>query len=343
MNIKEFLNALNIVMPGVDEHSLEVNCGDSFIFQENRVWTGNDNFFISYPFNIGMEMAVKAKELYKLVSKMKEEEIEILDDSQNIIIKGGDTEIKMNITENPTFPIRFNKKQKWIPLDEDFWRGVELASMSASTSQLFSNLQVVYIGSTSIIATDKYRVLWYYLEIEEELPEILLETSVVKEMLKIKSSLKELSVEDGYIHFREKEDGLIFSYRSSSTMNDFPVEKIKGLFKERDDSVVEYTFPDVREALELTEILSFEDDESGHDYVQIERKKNNLVFTGRKEFGSVTHKVKLGKDAAFPEEFNVQITPQFLKEVLKQTYNFVIDDNKIIFESDCFSHMISMV
>ena len=82
-------NALEIVKPGLSNKEL-IEQSTSFAFIKGRVVTYNDEISISHPVeDLKNSGAIKAEELYALLSKIKEEEIDIVPQEAEILIKDG--------------------------------------------------------------------------------------------------------------------------------------------------------------------------------------------------------------------------------------------------------------
>ena len=87
MNRKELLGALSAVRPGLaNKEVMEQSC--SFVFDGGMVCTYNDEIAVSHPVPEGISGAVRASELFSLLSKFPDEEIGVEVTEAELVVSG---------------------------------------------------------------------------------------------------------------------------------------------------------------------------------------------------------------------------------------------------------------
>jgi hypothetical protein len=122
INRQNLIDALTKVKPGIAQKEI-IEQSSHFIFEEDRIWTYNDQIAISQEFKSGLIGAVKADEFYKLLNKINDDKLEITNQGGQFIIQG--KTITANIKIDPDVKLQpiqapgLNAKG-WQTLPEDF-------------------------------------------------------------------------------------------------------------------------------------------------------------------------------------------------------------------------------
>ena len=114
MRRSDLLAALETVKPGLSNKEM-IEQATSFAFLGDRIVTYNDEISISHPVqNLNIEGAVQAEELYKLLSKLKKEDIEITTIDNELQIKCGRTKAGLTLQQEIKLPLEeITGKRKW--------------------------------------------------------------------------------------------------------------------------------------------------------------------------------------------------------------------------------------
>ena len=190
MKKTELLTAIKSVMMGIDKSSAIGS--DFLLFDENWIRSYKEDISCSFPINVGVRTAVRAEELYKILSRMNADEIEVsMTEDGKLQIKGGKTVLKMNPLQKEQITSSLERAWavqtdglEWFYLPKDFLLAMELCSFSAGTGPAMGILAGIHFIQNKAISTDNYRVSVYTMG--EELPnEFTLPTKTAEGLLKL--------------------------------------------------------------------------------------------------------------------------------------------------------------
>ena len=344
----DLLNAIKSVMMGIDKSSA---IGSDFIlFDENWVRSYKEDISCSFPLETGIRTAVRAEELYKVLSKMEAEEIDIkMNDDGKFQVKGGKTTLKMNPLQKEQITSSLERAWavqtdglEWFYLPKDFQVGMELCSFSAGTGPALGPLAGVHFFENKAVSTDNYRVSIYTM-LEAVTSAFTLPTKTVEGLMKLEENFEIIALSKAWAHF-SNERGAIYSSRVLA--GDYPSKKIVGLFEvmKFDMTADPLEFPKGLEApLERAKILA---GASGDGWdalskVSLSYSKGVLEIRAGKEAGEIVDGVDW-KKGHFEEGIELKVQPDFFKKILGITRQFRMSGVKksLLFSSEKFSHIM---
>lgn len=329
----ELLEALEKVKPGLANKEL-IEQSTSFAFIGDRVVTYNDEISVSHPVKglENMKGAIKAKTLYEFLARVKDEEIEIEQEENEVLIKTGRSKAGLRFEYEIRLPLEeVGEIGNWMKLPEDFIDALRLCYPACSNDMSRAILTCVNIRDDKVEASDSFQIIQY--QLKEKMPaDFLIPASSVKEL--IKYDIQEVSVGENWVHFRTPE-GTIFSCRTIE--GEFPdVEKFLGIEGE------EFTFPeDMREALNRANVFAKkETDISTIPTVKVIAKNGELILSARNEYGWFEEKLKTQHEDV---KFSFSIGVEFLISLFDRLKTCRITDNKIGFAGDSWKHVIAIM
>lgn len=333
VNKVELLEALEKVKPGLANKEL-IEQSTSFAFIGDRVVTYNDEISVSHPVTglENMRGAVRAKALYEFLAKVKDEEIEIEQQENQVVIKAGRSKAGLLFEQEIRLPLEeIGEIGKWKNLPEDFLPALSLCYPACSSDMSRPILTCVNVRGDKVEASDSYQIIQY--QLKKKMPgDFLIPASSVKEL--IKYDIQEISLGENWAHFRTPE-GTIFSCRTVE--GEFPdVERFLDI--EGD----EFTFPgDMRESLNRANVFAKkETDASVIPIVKVKAKDGELILTAQNEYGWFEERLKTEhKDVKF--SFSIGI--EFLISLFDRLKTCKISDNKIGFAGDSWKHVIAIM
>lgn len=330
MEIKksELLNALSIVKPALSNKEI-IEQATSFAFINGSVIAYNDEIAISHPVP-GLELvgAVKAEELYKLLGKLKVEELDIQVTNNEVQIKSGRAKAGFIMEQEITLPIdQVLQERKWKKLPEGFSVALFFCAQVCSSDMSRPVLTCVHIINGFMEATDGFRLVKYKvsgLSVEQS---VLLPSSSAMEIVKLKPI--QMSITDGWIHFKNEVNTVI----SARIIVEQEYVKI-GHFLEVDGDNI--TFPKtVLDLIEKASVFSkrdhFQDEKIG-----VTIMNNRLKIRAQSDTGWFEEDINFktsGLSIAF------QITPYLFKDILKQTLDCIINDSLIKFSTENWQYV----
>lgn len=324
--------ALTKVKPGIANKEV-IEQSTHFIFEEDRVWTYNDQIAISQAFKSHLVGAVKADEFYKLLNKLEDDELEISVQEGIFSIQGesisAEIKIDPDIKLQPIQASGLNSKS-WQTLPEDFNEAVSLCIFSASRNMIRPELTCLYITEDKIFSTDTFRATKRTMKSKIK-TDILLPAIAAKELVKYDVH-KVFTEDERWLHFTNKEKTM-FSCRTFADVK-YP-EKIWDFFDIEGEKI---NLPDSSESvIDRVSTLITEDFDLDR-MVNLVIKDNKLTCTGKGSHGSVSEKIDIDYDG---KTIEVKVHPGFLIEILKQLNSMTIGE-RLLFQGENFEHAICL-
>jgi len=341
MEKKDFLNAVNSILPGVDFGITGSEGSELVTFEKSWLRSFNGAVSASYPLKSGVEGSVNAKYLVNIITKLKDDEIIIKElDDNKLMFRSGKSTLKLNVMERSSFAdfITPPLKDKFQKLPDDFMDGLKLCVFSAGKDGTHGILGGICIEEGFMLSTDNYRVSRYKLG-ESDLNKkdsFVLPSSSVLEMLKLSDELSGFYFEYPWIHFRGS-SGLVISFLLLK--GEYPAEKIHNLVDKECEG--EFEFPkELAAAVSRAEVLSWESMEMSN-FLRLSRKGKYLIVEGKRDMGEYLERI-FWKDSNFSEGIFIEVNPDFLRKILAVSRKFclVSSGNRIVFSSNNYTHLL---
>jgi DNA polymerase III sliding clamp (beta) subunit (PCNA family) len=351
VNRKEFLQLLNRLLPGVSVRDLipQTQC---FIFNKGEAFTFNDCVCIKIKTALQLNCAIQAKELYLLISKIEDEEIEI-EQKGNTLVIATDTgqgtisiqDIAISISH---IPDPLHSKIKWIPISEDEWnqiyQGLSVCVHTVSSDYARAKLTCVHFKKNKIESSDGNNVTLF--EVDSAPSEsFMIPEGAVRALLQF-DSFDQYGVvhkKDSplkYVFFMDTDSGMVLSFTTYDELY-LNFEK-QGIYKlcELKGEHIQFRIRSMLSAVERARI--FTKDMEFEEKIHISMDSNCITIQGQGEKGKWKEKMRSrhkGKEVSF------QIPPSTLLYLLKDrefTEGVLVDYNKILFKQDNLTY-ITMV
>jgi len=329
MNREKLLAAVERVMPAVTESNLTEQ-NNLIIFNKKEVVSYDNEILIISPIKVGIEGAVPANELLKLLTKIKDKKIEVNQKDKILEIKGGLTIAEFKITDIKIPPIE--RPTKWKTLPKDFIKGITYckSSVASGTGNILNN---ILLNKDKILSCDNYRVTEYTMEREIFKKHYFIPSSVINTLLLFAPTY--FSSNKQWLFFKNKDEEILciktpnIEFPDISSILD---SKIKG---------VKIKLPSqLKESLERTKILSEEDIMTGNHILNITIKDNKLICSGECAAGKIEETIKIKYKG---EKIMFTIVPDFLFEVLDKTENILIGESALKFKTKKLQHRIQLI
>jgi DNA polymerase III sliding clamp (beta) subunit (PCNA family) len=321
--------ALAIVKPGLAGKEV-IEQSTSFAFIGGRVVTYNDDISLSHPVEgLEIEGAVESDKLYQFLTKVKQEEIDLEIEGNELIITAGKARAGLVLQTEIKLPLddELGKKGKFKPLSEQFLKFVAFCLPSTSTVASKPILQCVHVNQNGTIeASDGYRITHCELSESEEMPveTFLLPGKACPNMLKLQPIL--IAEGNGWVHFKTAEK-TILSCRTYE--GKFP-ETLQYLQIEGD----EVTFPKtISEVLERAVIFSGAE---SNEKIKVILENKRLTVTSNSTLGWFEEIVNARFEG---EKIQFLVNAGLLKEIIKETQTGTVNNSKIVFNGEGWSFM----
>lgn len=341
VNREELEKILAGVKPGLAKKEIIEEQGH-FLFTGKEIATYNEEFCIAHSFSTDFSCSVKASHLYKIINRLRAEEIELEFDEENgkLIIKTERSENELQtVTESETMKKTVsvqNELKKGIKKEDDFWNdlpenfltGASLCSFAAS-KDLLSERSCVYVFQKNLLCSDGRRISWFTMD-KEMKGGFLIRATATKDLDNIKAN--QYGETESWLHFMG--EGICFSMRKIKGQYD---EKYMALFDE-DFSVARIRLPeDVSYVVESSSVLA-EDSDLMDRNVIITLEENELKCSWKGDKGKQKHstEIKFNKD---PVSF--AINPSFFLQALAAGVTTMsIGDRQVLLRGENFRHIV---
>lgn len=348
MDIKrtELEAALKKCLPGVDTGKMLIEGADTFIFQDNKIFSYNDAISVSTPFPCELTGAVKAQELFKLVTKCKADlkviEVKSEDESeQSWKIKSGSATAQLTLLESSVISqIKSMKTKdlKWSKIPENFMDGLSLCKIGCNRSSLAG----IFVKDNIMVSTDELSINWFTLS--DKMDCFWVDDSVIGELVKF-TGVKEYSISDAWLHFRT-EDKTVFSCKIRE-QEGYLFPKIKSIIEPllKTNHVAKQLPSKLLEALDRASALSMSTADS-NEAIQLVFKKEQVEVRSKRFTGKYLEKIPWDKPVKeFTDPVSVFVDYAMISRSLKRSLSFYLSDDEdeksLIFQGEGYIHLLS--
>ncbi len=325
VNRENFYKILDIVKVGLSRSkSLEGML--YFQFTGDSIMAYNNQILVTYKFKTDFSCFVHADNLIKIVSKLKDEEIDISLKDETFLVKARNTQLKLatiedsEISERTEAVIKAISECKWYTIPENFSECAKLCQFAASKKESDATLQCISINNTSMISSDNNRIATAVLS--KKMKPMLLKAEFIPTVTGL--NLSKYDVTKSWIHFKEKDENFILSVRR--IMGNFPdfgsiLNSIEGEEVSLSDDLVR--------GLDVSEIFIDEFNSS----VNLAFSKGKCIVTTNSDAGSMKFQSKADYNG---EPFEFSVSPEFLVEMLNHSTSLTHSKDKIGIKSGDF-------
>lgn len=322
--------ALEKVKPGLaDKEIIEQTM--AFVFEGNKVITYNDHISLSHPvegLDIDIKGAIKAEELYGILSKLKRDELNLNVKEGKLYLKSGKAEICLLLTEKIKLPLsEIQNEKKWKELPDNFNHFMKFAMATCSKDFSQPVLTCVHVNENGYLeSTDDYKITRCFVEGKMPVGTFLIPATSVNEVVKI--GPKYIDVSNSWAHFMNENQTMI-SCRVYE--EDFP--KISDHLEVRG---VEFEFPKaMKDILERASVFAKRDNVIDEE-VTISIEKGKIEVSSFSDTGSFKEKSYTNYDN---DPIKFIIVPYLLSDILDETRKCVIGKNSMKFQGEGWEYV----
>jgi DNA polymerase III sliding clamp (beta) subunit (PCNA family) len=331
MKREDLVRALNIVHPGLANKEV-IEGTTSFAFVDDCVITYNDEISVRHTVE-GLKLtgAIKATEFYKLLGKLKQEEIKVETTGNEVVLSSGRSKAGFTLQEEIKLPLdQIGEKSKWATLPENFTTALNFCMLTCSRDMSRPALTCINIRSDGRLeSSDNFRISCYNVG-KINIQTILLPATAAQTLVKYK--LVKVAEGEGWLHFKT-DLGTEFSCRTYQ--EEFPsvIDKLKVDGKEIE-------FPE-----SIVDVLDRAAVFCGQDQIIDQRVTVSVV---EKKLG-----IKVQGDSGWFEEeknmayngkpFTFVINPFLLKTILAQTRKCIIGDRCMKFSEKDWQYIVALM
>jgi hypothetical protein len=331
------LNALRALKIGVDAKAASGYQSDCFIFQDNWIYTYNEDVACFKKMGLGVNGAVNADTLIRFLESVSDEHIGVRDkdDGIAIYVKSGVSVIKAEKTiELSVHDIEHPNQADWRPVPECFADAVSMAESCVSHNNSDFLLSSIHVTPQFIESGDMYQLVRF----DWDMP-IKDSFLVRRERLGsiVEMGVSKVADTSSWIHFKTNV-GVRIACRKY--MEDYIGDVQDIVTKERKG--VDVTIPSgLIKVISAASVFSDKPVEREDDAVEVRFKPdaNKVVVVGTGIYGRFKGEAAIQYDGA-PIRF--MIRPKMLKQLIQQYKSCRLCDTCIVSTGDNFKYFVSV-
>lgn len=336
INRKKWLAELEAVAPGLDLRGMVEEQSTCFVFRDGRVITYNNEVACSAASSLaGVDGAVQADPLMKLLRKLKEDEVDVSVGDGKLLVKGKGRRAGVTMEADVTLPVEsIDEPERWRKLPEGFVEAVDVVRRCAGTDESRFVLTCVHVCPEWVEATDDFQIIRYPIKTgfkwtKTEEDGVFQGVLVRRESLRhlAAAGVTEFGLTEDWLHFRNP-DGLTLSCR-----------RYPGKYPRLDDALdvdgVAVTLPEgLAEAVEKAGIFSG-DDEAG-DQVSVELRDGRLRLEGHGTSGWYEERRRIEYEGK-PVKFRIE--PELLIEIVRRADVWRVAEGRLRVDGGKFTYV----
>ncbi len=329
VNKESLKKALEIVKPGLAS-SETIAQTTSFAFMKGCVITFNNEISISHPVpEIDFEGAVYAEELYKLLLKIKHEEVDLSIVDNQVVLKAGRTTAKFTLQTEIVLPIdEVANMGNFLKLPDKFCTAAEFVAPSCATAGSTAVLNCIHVKGDGVEASDNYRICKYGLYENMPIDEFLIPCNNALDVVKLNPI--EIAKGEGWVHFKN-EAGTVISSRIVE--DNYP--DTSHLFNV---SGTEITLPkSLDDVLARAEVFKGADKLGGSVLITI--NENQLVVKTQSDFSQFTEDLNMKHDG---KPIIFKVTTGFMRSILAETLTCIVGGNFLKFYGINWTYIVAL-
>ena len=338
MKIKkvDLLQALNAVKPGLATKTV-VQQMEHVLFTGQDLITYNEQTGVLYPFETEFEASVNYNDIYKIITKIKKDEIDLTVEGSELLITTKTTKAGLVTMTTDEIDESLNglinqlpneeNDLEWQDLPSDFIDGALLCIPAASQDLSQGTLACLYVNGTNMICSDNRRTSWYELS-EAVSTEFFIRAGTIRELARF--DIKRLCVSESWIHFSTN-NNVVFSTR---LIKGKPLDYFLAMFVGFKGTAVK--LPEGLKAL-VDSAAVMAEDEVMRD-MQITLQEGEMLCATQNARGWVEEPIPIKFNKKTPIDF--QVSAVFLQQILNLPLKMTVGKNKSLFESGAFKHIL---
>lgn len=296
------------------------------IFDGEYIKTFNGKICVFFPFKTDFICAVPSNELIRIIKGMHDEEISLEIINNQFIISSENVDSGLN-TMKDVDDCDMGPLPRLFRLPEDFKQALDLCSFCCSTD-VTDPLNGVYVKGDNVYGSDDIRISHCKIGKELKFPFLIPLESVL--------SLKDFNIikygfNEGWIFFKDLDGSFFCSRLIDQDYNEDPSEFFEFEGKE-------IIFPDgMKEMVEKVLVLVEGDSD-------IEKKINVVISEGKLTCKASNDKGWINTHVVVPidKDITFSINPLFFIQILNKVEVAVIGEDRILFETEKFKHLIAL-
>jgi len=342
MKRSELSAALKCIMLGVDKGGKAgLLGGDAVVFSSTMAQSYNGAVAISYPVAVGIDGAVKAAELAKILDKMAGEDVEIARVDNGIMLKCGATKLLMHVVDSGLGELLQELQLEaldWVTLPEGFMQALDLAVLTAARNAALGPLNGVFFDGSVVASSDNMRAVVVAAPVYQDGPSFILPVGAA-DVLRAIGGLNSVALSGAWAHFLT-DNGTVISARLLG--GEFPLGRVREVIARAQAAPSRFVLPAaLRGVLERVGVLAYSDD-ADRSYIVLKSEGGTLLVTGEQAAGAVEEALPVTPEE-FPDGVEFGVCPSFLLDVLDSATVFSYTENVVYFKGLTYDYVAACI
>ena len=314
VNRKQLLERLQAVSLGLSVKE-QIEQSSSFVFQDGKIKTFNDEIACSIPSDLDIEGAVIGGPLISFLRKLSVEDVELEIDKGELRIKAGRSKAGIRVAEVITLPVgSIEEPKKWRIIPNGFIDAIKMVQSCASTDESESVLTCIHIHPEWIEAANQYQIIRHSCKTGFS-KSFLVKQIALKGV--VSTDVSEYSQTDNWLHFRNS-NGLVLSCRRNT-------ESYPKLDKFLSVEGIGISFPkDLEKVVGRANVFSSQN--ADVNYVQVELRSHKLKISGIGDSGWFSEVQEVEYEG---ENIKFSIAPQLLVDISNKSGECKVSSGKL--------------
>ena len=329
--------------------SLREGEGEGVLFQNNWMVGVGEYLMVWSPLPTGVAGCVNGKLLFEFVHRLPPEEaLQCRVEDLHLILESKDKprKLKMNLISEVWEPWATPPKlEEFLPLEESFFKDLELALGGLEVKSLIGPLAGVWVGENKVLATDECRANMLQRQggIYAIKPGLLFSARALDCLLDLKLTCNGwlLDKDRRWVWFSTLE-GILCAVRLMQS-EEYPTQALVELFS-RSRHYVSFPVSEFGEAVDLAHVVA-KHSGTKNLIVSLIWKGNTLTIVGRGEFGSFEQSMNWKKDSSLPDEGGFDVNPVLLKNMIEGSIEakFGLTETLVFVEGEDFQYLAPLI
>lgn len=303
---------------------------DCVAFADGFVWGYNDELCISHPTDTELEGAVRAKEFKELLKKVKNDDISLATDENQLTVSWGkkkEATFRIEEVEMPLDEIEIPAESDWQGLPDNFCEAVKFVLFSAGTDPSHTLLTCVHVEGDKAETCDNVRMCRFNLD--DDCDEMLIPFDAAKEIIKYNPT--QYFVGEGWLYFQNEEETVVCCRTYGESYPD-----INKLIPEGGEEI---QFPDgMMEVLDRAKVFA-KDDKLEQGIVWCSLEGGSLEVSAQSQAGNFREPIDMEYKG---EPLSFGTNPGFFADALKIMNSAEIDGDHLMLKGDNFIHVVCL-
>lgn len=326
---KNLYDILRKLDPAISSQNTIIDLFQTVTFDPGNLFAYNDRFCIRYPLpDSNLSCTVKAQTLLDLVKNI-DSDLTLSSEDSKLYITGPGLDAKLNLVEGSVKELAssiLSLKKEYKTIPNNFIRGLMLCSFSTVKDVTRPYLEAVCVRDNFIFSSDNFRISMFVLD--SEIDDMLLPASSIKELNLY--NITHVANCGSWIVFKTS-DGIEIYVKTLKT--DFP--ELQQFFAfEGDYCRVPDSFKEIVETVSPFSEAEFSIDKT----IEVIFQNGKIACRVLSSSAEIYRWVNINSN----KDFIFKINPDFLKAILDKATVMKVGQDRIMFRSGSFRHLISL-